>query len=71
MEISISEDELIRGLLDAQGKSVEIIAFGIAYSGLLTRVDVRGGSVVIVDGETEATLEFERIEAFRLLNPAR
>lgn len=70
LDISISEDELIQGLLGAQGKLVEVVAFGIAYTGKITKVDVQSGHVTIVDGDNQATLEFERIESFRHLQPA-
>jgi hypothetical protein len=67
LEMSISEDELIRDLMEAQGKEVELIAFGIAYSGTLAKVDAQSGYATVVDGDNQATLEFERIESFRML----
>lgn len=70
LEMSISEDELIRDLVSAKGHAVEIIAFGIAYTGTLNEVDVERGFVTIADGDSRATLEFERIEQFRLLRPS-
>lgn len=70
LEISISEDELIRDLISAKGHAVEVIAFGIAYTGTLTDVDVERGFVLVTDGDSRAMLEFERIEQFRLLRPA-
>lgn len=69
LEISISEDELIRDLISAKGHAVEVIAFGIAYTGTLTDVDVERGFVLVTDGDSRAMLEFERIEQFRLLRP--
>lgn len=67
LEASIQEDTLIRGLLEARGKQVEIIAFGIAYCGILKGIDVKAGFVTIHDGEDQASLEFERIESFRVI----
>lgn len=69
LDISISEDELIRDLISAKGHAVEVIAFGIAYTGTLTDVDVERGFVLVTDGDSRAMLEFERIEQFRLLRP--
>ena len=63
MDFSLDEDALIQGLLDAKGKRVEIIAFGLAYTGLLEKIDIDRGTVVVVDGEDSATLEIERIES--------
>jgi hypothetical protein len=67
LEASISEDGLIQQLVAHEGKAGEVIAFGIAYSGTVERVDVAQGFVVIFDGENRATLELERIESFRTL----
>ena len=66
-QTGVQEDTLIQGLLTAKGKKVEVIAFGIAYCGMLRVADVKRGCVTIVDGDDQATLEFERIESFRLL----
>lgn len=65
---AISEDSLIQGLLEAKGKRVEIIAFGIAYQGSLDHIDPDNGIVIISSGEDKATLELERIESICLLN---
>jgi hypothetical protein len=62
------EDPLIRDLLDAKNHVVEVIAFGIAYHGLLKDVNLEYGFVTVVDGGDKATLELERIESFRLVN---
>jgi len=37
---AVEEDALIQALVDAKGKRVEIIAFGIPYSGILAEVDI-------------------------------
>ncbi len=67
LEMSISEDEIISGLMEARGKRVEVIAFGIAYTGTLTTVNIENGFATVLDGDDCATLEFERIEAVRVL----
>lgn len=66
-EASIQEDALIQGLQEAKGRTVEVIAFGIAYTGTLTVVDIKSGFITVIDGDDQAMLEFERIESFRLL----
>ncbi|MBN1283683.1 MAG: hypothetical protein JXA24_07940 [Proteobacteria bacterium] len=63
LEFSIEEDGLLRGLMDSKGKKVEVIAFGIVYSGVLESVDLDGGQIVIADGEDRAMIEIERIES--------
>lgn len=60
----VEEDALIQGLLEAKGRQVEIIAFGIAYNGLLEEVDVESGVITIADGEDRAMIELERIESY-------
>jgi hypothetical protein len=67
LDFSVEEDSLIRGLLDARGKRVEVIAFGIVYTGILSAVDTDNGTIVIADGDDHAVLEIERIESFTLL----
>lgn len=69
LDFSIEEDALIQGLLDAKGKKVEVIAFGIVYAGTLDSVDVDTGTVTIVDGEDRAMIEIERIESFSIVMP--
>lgn len=64
---SIEEDALIQALLEAKGKRIELIAFGIPYAGELEYIDVDDGIIVIVEGEDRAVLEIERIESFSLL----
>ena len=63
IDYSIEEDGLIQGLMDSHGKKVEIIAFGIVYSGVLEHVDVDNGNIVIADGDDRAMIEIERIES--------
>lgn len=63
----VEEDALIQALMDAKGKRVEIIAFGIPYTGVLNKVDVDEGIINILDAEDQAVLEIERIESFSLL----
>ena len=63
LEFSIEEDALLRGLLDAKGRRVDLQAFGIVYVGVLQDVDIDNGTVVITDGEDKATIEIERIES--------
>lgn len=70
IDSAVEEDALIQGLLDAKGKRVEIIAFGVVYGGILKRVDVDEGIICIKDNEDEAVLEIERIESFSLLPEA-
>ena len=64
---AIEQDSLIRGLLDAQQKKVEIIAFGIAYVGVLQNLDIDNGTLIIRDGDDHAVLEIERIESVSLI----
>jgi len=67
LDFSIEEDALIRGLLEAKGKRVEVIAFGIAYTGILKTIDTDNGTIVVSDGDDRAVLESERIESFSQL----
>ncbi len=62
----IEDDPLIAALIDAKGKRVEIIAFGILYTGVLKRVDVENGTIIIANGEDRAMIEIERVESFSL-----
>ena len=64
---AVEEDALIQALVDAKGKRVEIIAFGIPYSGILAEVDIEDGIINIADGDEHAVLEIERIESFSLV----
>ena len=63
IDFSIEEDALIQGLLDAKGKRVEVIAFGIFYSGTLSEVDADRGTIAIMDNEDRAIIEIERVES--------
>ena len=67
IDFSIEEDELIQGLIDAKGKTVEVVAFGIFYSGILSAVDVDKGSITITDGDDHAIIEIERVESFSIV----
>ncbi len=67
LSFSIEEDPLIRGLLESLHKQVEVIVFGIVYSGTLESVDPDDGNIVIQDGAERAVLEIERIESFSLI----
>jgi len=67
LTMAIEEDALIQALVDAKGKRVEIIAFGIPYSGTLSEVDIDDGIINIADGDDHAVLEIERIESFSLM----
>jgi len=69
IDFSIEEDALIQELLDAKGKSVEIIAFGISYSGTLVDVDIDRGTITVSDGEDEAVIEIERVESICVVMP--
>lgn len=70
MKNAVKEDPLIQNLLAAKGKTVEAIAFGVAYIGRLAAVDLQLGCATIIDGEDQAVLYFERIESFRVLDIA-
>jgi hypothetical protein len=70
IDSAVEEDALIQGLIDAKGKKVEIIAFGIVYGGILESVDVDEGIIAITDNDDRAVLEIERIESFSLLPEA-
>lgn len=69
LDFSIEEDALIQGLVDAKGKRVEVIAFGIFYSGTLSQVDVDRGTITITDEEDRAVIEIERVESFSIVMP--
>ncbi len=64
---TIEDDPLIAALIDAKGKNVEIIAFGIMYTGTLKRVDVENGTIIIASNEDQAMIEIERVESFSLV----
>lgn len=66
LDFSIEEDALVQALIDAKGKRVELIAFGISYAGILEQVDIDTGTVVVADGEDKATIEIERIESLSI-----
>ena len=61
----IEDDPLIQTLLDSEGSEIEVIAFGISYTGTLKKVDVENGYIIVVDEEDTAVLELERISSFR------
>jgi len=69
IKFSIDEDALIRALIESKGKRIEIIAFGIVYTGKLEKVDADDGNVTVVDGDNSATIEIERIESLSVLEP--
>lgn len=69
LDFSIEEDALIQGLLDAKGKKVDVIAFGVSYSGILEQVDIDLGTIIIKDGDDSAFLEIERIESLSIVVP--
>lgn len=69
LDFSIEEDVLIQGLLDAKGKRVELIAFGIVYAGALEEVDIDNGTVVVTNGDGKAMIEIERIESLLISVP--
>lgn len=54
-------------LKSSVGKKVEVLAFGIAYIGILKKVDPRNGLIRLEDKEDYVILEIERIENFRVL----
>jgi secreted trypsin-like serine protease len=62
---SIEEDPLVQAIVESKGREIEVIAFGISYSGTLKKVDVENGYIVISDDEDTAVLELERISNFR------
>ncbi len=62
-----NEDPLIKNLISAKGKRVEIFAFGITYIGTLVSVDHENGFVSVSDGIDTAMLELERIEHFNVI----
>ena len=61
----IDEDPLVHSLIESEGKEVEIIAFGISYSGVLKKVDIENGYIIVSDDEDTAVLELERVSSFR------
>lgn len=54
-------------LKSAVGKRVEVLAFGMAYVGILKKVDTKNGLIRVEDKEDYVVLEIERIENFRVL----
>lgn len=64
MKCPWEEDPLICDLMDSKGKRVEIVAFGIVYTGVLEEVDLENGFIILTDGDNKAALEVERIESF-------
>lgn len=66
--INSQEDPLIKELVSAKSRTVEVIAFGIAYYGCLKDVNLEHGYVTVQDGVDQATLELERIESFRIVD---
>ena len=69
IDFSIEEDALIHDLLNAKGKRVEVVAFGIFYSGTLEEVDIDRGTIIISDEEDIAVIEIERIDSFAIVMP--
>ena len=63
----IKDDPLIQGLLAAKDKKVHVIAFGLAYVGNLTEINLDHGYIRVVDKEDRVTLELERVESFELI----
>lgn len=63
----IEEDPLINSLMESLDKQIDVIAFGISYSGTLKKVDVENGYIIVEDEEDTAVLELERITSFRLI----
>lgn len=66
---ALAADPLISGLSAAANHDVEVIAFGVAYTGRLTLIDAERGFAIVDDGTDRVHLEFERIESFRILAP--
>lgn len=64
----VEEDPLIQTLIESEGKEIEVIAFGISYTGTLKKVDVENGYIVVTDDEDTAVLELERMSSFRRLD---
>jgi len=64
----VEEDPLIQTLIESEGKEIEVIAFGISYTGTLKKVDVENGYIVVSDDEDTAVLELERMSSFRRLD---
>jgi ferredoxin-fold anticodon binding domain-containing protein len=63
-DMSMDEDALIEGLIEAKGKKVEVLAFGIVYIGTLDDIDADNGIIQISDEQDKVKLEIERIESF-------
>ena len=70
LDFSIEEDALIQGLIDAKGKKIELIAFGIVYAGILDEVNIDSGTVCVIDGDDKAMIEIERIESLSIVIPS-
>lgn len=67
IDSALAEDDLIQGLINARGKRVEVIAFGLCYIGQLEELDIDNGTIVVRDGEDRAMIEIERVESLSLL----
>ncbi len=61
------EEVRVSTLKKSLGKKVEVLAFGLVYSGLLKNVDLKEGTIQVEDGKDYVVLEIERIEAFKEL----
>lgn len=61
------EEVRVSTLKKSLGRKVEVLAFGLVYSGLLKNVDLKEGTIKIEDGKDYVVLEIERIEAFKEL----
>lgn len=68
LESLVAEDPLIQSIKESVGKQIDVIAFGISYSGTLKKCDVENGYIVVEDDEDTAVLELERISSFKLLD---
>lgn len=69
LDFSIEEDELIQNILNAKGRTVNVIAFGVIYAGVLEDVNIEDGIIRVVDGEDKVVLEIERVESITVTVP--
>ncbi len=63
--VHMKSEVTIEALQALLGKWVEVVAFGVSYTGRLAQVSIKNDTIKIVDKKDFVILEIERIEGFR------